>query len=314
MFNPQLNKHGELQHLLSTEGLPRSIVTHILDQAQGFAQAADRSGMTLPCMSDKRVCLAFDVRSSVARAGFAAAAKYLSADTFDLDDGAIERVPGKPDSLLGRLGNLAGRRADVVILKHPSAGAAHFAVRHVGQQHRIVNAGDGMHADPVEALADVLTILQHKPDFTALCIAIVGDIAHSGAARSLIHVFSTLGVPELRVVAPLTLIPQGVEQLGVRVFTEMRTGLADVDVVIMLAEPNANPFGSRELISHYGLTRDCLSRLGKDAVVLGSDSWPATVAKALHLSAGLVATAKRREALGTAVRMAVIHTLAAIPA
>jgi aspartate carbamoyltransferase catalytic subunit len=335
MFNPQLNRRGELQHLLSTEGLPRSIVMHILDRACSFLPAAASGCAPLPVLADRRVCLAFGAASARSRIGFALAARQLSAGVFDLDGEASQQTnregitacPGdvpRSGSLLERIGTLTAAKADLLVLQHRSSGAAHFAARHVAPQVRIINAGDGMHADPVQALIHVLNILQHKPDLTALSMAIVGDIAHSGLARSLIHVFTTLGVPELRVIAPHTLLPSGIEQLGVRVFTDMHAGVAGVDVIIMLPEPDTCEPSLRESLSLYEVTPDEPVQANANAIVLRTDPGLSGIAitahlfashsAAMHLCDSAAAVVIQPDALAVATRMAVMSVVAAVPA
>jgi aspartate carbamoyltransferase catalytic subunit len=137
----------------------------------------------------------------------------------------------------------------------------------------IINAGDGRHAHPTQAMLDVFTIRQHRPDFHKLSVAIVGDILHSRVARSQIHALNILGVPDIRVVAPRTLLPTEVERLGVRACTDMREGLDDVDVVMMLRLQRERMQGSliaseQEYFNLYGLTQDKLACAKPDALVM----------------------------------------------
>jgi aspartate carbamoyltransferase catalytic subunit len=314
MFNPQLNRHGALQHLLSTEGLPRFIVTQILDRACRFLPATACGHAPLPVLADRRVCLGFEPAHARSRAGFELAARHLSATVFDLDDDAVRETSRTSLSLLERIGTLKASGADLLVLQHPSSGSAHFAARHVAPHVHIINAGDGMHADPAQALIHVLTLLQHKPDLTALSLAIVGDIVHSGLARSLIHVFTTLGVPELRVIAPYTLLPLGIEQLGVRVFTDMHAGVAGVDVIIALPEPDICPPNSHESLSLYRLTPENLTQANAHAIVLRADAQLTGMTVAAHSAGGSIAILIPPDTVALAMRMAVMSIVAAVQA
>ncbi len=151
--------------------------------------------------------------------------------------------------------------ADLFVVRHAQSGAAHLISQHVKPGIAVVNAGDGRHAHPTQALLDMYTIRHFKGDFTGLRVAIVGDILHSRVARSQIHALSTLGCPEIRVIAPKTLLPIGVEQLGVHVYHDMAAGLKDVDVVAMLRLQNERMSGAylpstQEFFKYYGLTAE----------------------------------------------------------
>ena len=153
------------------------------------------------------------------------------------------------------------------------SGAAHLIARHVRPEIHVINAGDGRHAHPTQGLLDVFTIRRYKPDFRALRVAIVGDILHSRVARSQIHALTTLGVPEVRVIAPKTLLPAKVERLGVRVYHNMTKGLKDVDVLMMLRLQNERMLSAafpvaEEYFKYYGLTQEKLSLARQDAIVL----------------------------------------------
>ena len=230
MNNPQLNKHGELQHLLSTEGLPARILYDILDRASAFVDVAGRGEIKkVPLLHGKSVFNVFFENSTRTRTTFEIAAKRLSADVVNLSIGSSSTSKG--ETLLDTVDNLCAMHADMFIVRHAQSGAAHLIAKHVAPEIHVINAGDGRHAHPTQALLDMFTIRHYKKEFHNLRVAIVGDILHSRVARSQIHALTTLGVPEVRVIAPKTLLPSHVEQLGVRVFHDMEQGLRDVDVV-----------------------------------------------------------------------------------
>src|SRR5207248_9467077 len=140
----------------------------------------------------------------------------------------------KGESLLDTVANLSAMQADIFIVRHSASGAPFLIARHVKPHEHVINAGDGRHAHPTQGLLDLFTIRHYKKDFSHLTVAIIGDVLHSRVARSLIHGLTTLGAPEVRVIGPQTLLPAGVEALGVKVFTDMAAGLAGCDVVVML--------------------------------------------------------------------------------
>ena len=242
MHNPQLNKHGELTHLLSTEGLSRDIITHILDTAQSFVPLAEREVKKVPLLRGKSVFNLFFENSTRTRTTFEIAAKRLSADVYNLNINASSASKG--ETLLDTISNLSAMQADIFVVRHEASGAPYLIAQHVAPHIHVVNAGDGRHAHPTQGLLDMYTIRHFKKDFSNLVVAIVGDVLHSRVARSDIHALTTLGAAEIRVIGPLTLLPGGLEQMGVRVFTDMREGLKDVDVIINLRLQNERMKGA----------------------------------------------------------------------
>src|ERR1700760_1313723 len=275
MHNPQLNKNGELQHLLTIEGLPKSVINQILDTASAFASIGDREVKKVPLLRGKSVFNLFFENSTRTRTTFEIAAKRLSADVINLNINASSTSKG--ESLLDTVDNLAAMQADMFVVRHAQSGAPYLIAEHlnrVGANHiHVVNAGDGRHAHPTQGLLDMYTIRHYKKDFTKLRVAIVGDVLHSRVARSDIHALSTLGVPEIRVIGPRTLLPAGLEQMGVSVFTDMAKGLAGVDVIMMLRLQNERMNGAllpsaHEYFKSYGLTAEKLALAAPDAIVM----------------------------------------------
>src|SRR5690606_34974685 len=157
--------------------------------------------------------------------------------------------------------NLSAMQADLFVVRHASSGAPYLIARHVKPHEHVVNAGDGRHAHPTQGLLDLYTIRHYKKDFTRLRVAIVGDLLHSRVARSLIQGLVTLGTPEVRGIGPQTLMPHGIEAMGVRVFHDMREGLKDCDVVVMLRLQNERMRGAllpsaQEFFKHSGLNAE----------------------------------------------------------
>ena len=316
MRNPQLNKHGELQHLLTLDGLPREIVTTILDTATPFAAVAEREVKKLPLMRGKSVFNLFFENSTRTRTTFEIAAKRLSADVVNLNINTSSAAKG--ESLLDTVDNLCAMHADMFVVRHAASGAPMLIAQHL--QHtgrddvRVINAGDGRHAHPTQGLLDMYTIRHFKHDFTNLTVAIVGDVLHSRVARSQIAALTTLGVPEVRVIGPRTLLPTEVEKLGVRVFHDMSEGLKGVDVVMMLRLQNERMNGAllptpQEYYKIWGLTADKLTLARPDAIVMHPGPMNRGVEIDSAVADGTQAVILPQVTFGIAVRMAVMSML-----
>ena len=317
MLNPQLNKNGELQHLLTIEGLPKAVITHILDTASSFVSIGDREVKKVPLMRGKSVFNLFFENSTRTRTTFEIASKRLSADVINLNISASSASKG--ESLLDTIDNLAAMHADMFVVRHSQSGAPYLIAKHLidtRQPHvHVVNAGDGRHAHPTQGLLDMYTIRHYKKDFTNLTVAIVGDILHSRVARSDIHALSTLGVPEIRAIGPRTLLPNGLEQMGVRVFTDINEGLKGVDVVIMLRLQNERMTGAllpsaQEFFKSYGLTTERLALAKSDAIVMHPGPMNRGVEIESAVADGSQAVILPQVTFGIAVRMAVMSILA----
>ncbi len=313
MHNPQLSDDGKLKHLLSIEGLPKKILNQILDTAESFVGVAEREVKKVPLLRGKTVCNLFFENSTRTRTTFEIAAKRLSADVITLNVGTSSQSKG--ETILDTIDNLTAMHADMFVVRHAQSGAAHMIAKHVAPHISVVNAGDGRHAHPTQGLLDVFTIRKYKPEMHNLRVAIVGDVLHSRVARSEIHALTTLGVPEVRVIAPKTLLPQDVEKLGVHVYHDMQAGLKDVDVVMMLRLQNERMAGamlpsSQEYFKTYGLTPEKLALAKPDAIVMH----PGPMNRGVEIDSA-VADGKQSVILpqvtyGIAVRMAVMSILA----
>jgi aspartate carbamoyltransferase catalytic subunit len=317
MHNPQLNKNGELQHLLTIEGLPKPILNHILDTASSFVSVSDREVKKVPLMRGKSVFNLFFENSTRTRTTFEIAAKRLSADVINLNISASSASKG--ESLLDTIDNLAAMHADMFVVRHSQSGAPHLIAGHLSRikQHHVhvVNAGDGRHAHPTQGLLDMYTIRHYKKDFSNLTVAIVGDILHSRVARSDIHALTTLGVPEIRAIGPLTLLPGDLEQMGVRIFTDINEGLKGVDVIIMLRLQNERMNGgllpsAQEYFKSYGLTPERLALARPDAIVMHPGPMNRGVEIDSAVADGSQAVILPQVTFGIAVRMAVMGILA----
>ncbi|TXT27263.1 MAG: aspartate carbamoyltransferase catalytic subunit [Gallionellaceae bacterium] len=314
MNNPQLNKNGELHHLLTTEGLPAPIIRHILDRAAIFVNSAEGNEIRkVPLLQGKSVFNIFFESSTRTRTTFEIAAKRLSADVVNLSIGSSSTSKG--ETLLDTVGNLCAMHADMFVVRHAQSGAAHFIAKYVAPEIHVINAGDGRHAHPTQALLDMFTIRHYKKEFHNLRVAIVGDILHSRVARSQIHALTTLGVPEVRVIAPKTLLPTMVEKLGVQVYHDMRQGLRDVDVVMMLRLQNERMTGAllpsaQEYFKYYGLTQKKLALAKGDAIVMHPGPMNRGVEIDSSVADGANSVILPQVTFGIAVRMAVMSMLA----
>jgi aspartate carbamoyltransferase catalytic subunit len=311
--NPQLNATGELQHLLSIEGLPRAILTQILDTAHSFVGVTEREVKKVPLLRGKSVFNLFFEPSTRTRTTFEIAAKRLSADVINLNIAASSQTKG--ESLLDTVANLSAMQADIFIVRHAASGAPYLIAGNVKPHEHVVNAGDGRHAHPTQGLLDLYTIRHYKKDFTQLTVAIVGDILHSRVARSLIHGLTTLGAPEVRVIAPETLLPTGVESLGVKVFHDMKKGLAGADVIVMLRLQNERMRGAllpsaQEFNKNYGLSADKLSLAKSDAIVMHPGPMNRGVEIDSAVADGPHSVILPQVTFGIAVRMAVMSIIA----
>ncbi|MDL2284737.1 aspartate carbamoyltransferase catalytic subunit [Oxalobacter sp. OttesenSCG-928-P03] len=317
MPNPQLNQHGELQHLLTIEGLPREVLTHILDTASSFLSISDREVKKVPLMRGKSVFNLFFENSTRTRTTFEIAAKRLSADVINLNIDASSASKG--ESLLDTIDNLTAMHADMFVVRHAQSGAPFLIAQHLQntkQRHiHVVNAGDGRHAHPTQGLLDMFTIRHYKQDFSNITVAIVGDVLHSRVARSDIHALKILGVPEVRVIGPRTLVSSHMEEMGIRFYTDMTEGLKEVDVIIMLRLQNERMNGAllpsaQEFFKNYGLTLERLALAKPDAIVMHPGPMNRGVEIDSAVADGSQAVILSQVTYGIAVRMAVMSILA----
>jgi len=311
--NPQLNKHGELIHLLSIEGLSSTLIHQILDTAGTFLSVNDRDVKKVPLLRGKSVFNLFFENSTRTRTTFEIAAKRLSADVLNLDIARSSTAKG--ETLLDTVSNLSAMHADMFVVRHGESGAPYLIAQHCAPHVHVINAGDGRHAHPTQGLLDMYTIRHFKKDFRNLTVAIVGDIVHSRVARSDIHALNILGVPEIRAVGPKTLVPGDLREMGVRVCHDMTEGIKDADVIIMLRLQNERMSGAMlpsagEFFKHFGLTPEKLALAKPDAIVMH----PGPINRGVEISSdvadGRQSVILPQVTFGIAVRMAVMSILA----
>ena len=269
--NLQLDAAGRLRHFLTLEGLGRGLLEKIMDTAESFSSVTEQTVKKVPLLRGKTVVNLFFETSTRTRTTFELAAKRLSADVLTLN--IATSATSKGESLLDTIRNLEAMHVDMFVVRHAASGAPHFIARHVAPHIGVINAGDGRHAHPTQAMLDMFTIRKLKGGFAGLKVAIVGDILHSRVARSEIHALNTLGAAEVRVIGPKTLIPCAVETLGARVFHDLDEGLEDVHVVMMLRLQKERMGGAfipsvHEYFARYGLTEARLARARPDVIVM----------------------------------------------
>jgi aspartate carbamoyltransferase catalytic subunit len=312
MKSLQVGPDGKLRHLLTTEGLPAETIRLILDTADQFVSVTEREVKKVPLLRGKSIFNVFFENSTRTRTTFEIAAKRLSADVINLNVGASSTAKG--ETLLDTVYNLQAMDADMFVVRHSQSGAPHLIARHVKPGVAVINAGDGRHAHPTQGLLDMYTIRHYKKDFSGLTVAIVGDVLHSRVARSQIHALKTLGVPDLRVIGPKTLLPAAIERLGVRQFQDMAQGLEGCDVVIMLRLQNERMNGALlpsagEFFKCYGLTADKLALAKPDAIVMHPGPMNRGVEIDSPVADGRQSVILPQVTFGIAVRMAVMSML-----
>mgnify|MGYP006138312427 FL=1 len=305
----QLDKNGNLKHFLTTEGLSKSLIHSIFEHAESFANVGERSVKKVPLLRGKTIANLFFEPSTRTRITFELAAKRLSADILNLN--ISTSATSKGESLSDTLHTLEAMHCDMFVVRHSNSGAAHYIATQVAPHISIINAGDGCHAHPTQAILDMFTIRRHKKSFENLRVAIVGDVLNSRVARSEIHALSTLGVLEIRIIAPQTLIPKDVEKLGVQVFHNMDEGLSGVDVIMMLRLQNERMRGAllpskHEYFQRYGLTKKRLKKAKPDVIVMHPGPINRGVEIASDVADGEHSVILQQVSHGIAVRMAVM--------
>lgn len=309
--NLQLTAEGKLKHFLTPEGLSAGLLTDILDKAETFFESNSPQAKikSVPLLHDKTVVNLFFENSTRTRTTFELAAKHLGAEVVNMN--IATSATSKGESLLDTIRNLESMFVDAFVVRHAVSGAAHFIAQQTAPHISVINAGDGQHAHPTQAMLDMFTIRQHKKDFSQLRVAIVGDILHSRVARSEIHALTILGVKEIRVIAPKTLLPSKIETLGVSVSHDMAQGLEDIDVIIMLRLQKERMTSAllpseREYFQCFGLTQKRLTLAKPDAIVMHPGPINRGVEIESSVADGSQSVILQQVSNGVAVRMAVM--------
>jgi aspartate carbamoyltransferase catalytic subunit len=306
----QLDGQGNLKHFLTIDGLERALLTEILDRAEGFLGVARQAVKKVPLCRGKIVANLFFETSTRTRTTFELAAKRLSADVLNLNISTSATAKG--ETLLDTLRNLEAMHVDMFVVRHADSGAAHFIAAHAAPHVSVINAGDGRHSHPTQGMLDMFTIRRHKGRIDGLVVAIVGDVLHSRVARSQISALRTLGADEVRIIAPRTLVPADAENaLGVHVFHDLRQGVRDADVVIMLRLQRERMDGAflpseHEYFHLFGLTEKRLATAKPDAIVMHPGPINRGVEMDSQVADGERSVILEQVSNGLAVRMAVM--------
>ena len=305
----QHRANGSLRHLLTLDGLPRADVERLLERAQGFVRPLGEKPPISTALSGVTVANLFTEPSTRTRVSFELAAKRLGADVVNLEVQLSSRVKG--ESMLDTVFTLQSLHVDVMVIRDPEAGVPDLVATNVAPHVSVLSAGEAHVSHPTQGLLDALTVRQHKKRFDKLGIAIVGDIRHSRVARSAFHIFRTLGVPDLRIVAPEALMPAPEEFAGSSRHTTLESGIKGVDVVMMLRIQKER-MGQVDLpdadryFAMYGLTPERLELARPDAIVMHPQPMNRGIEIASDVADGNQSVIRDQVRNGVAVRMAVL--------
>jgi aspartate carbamoyltransferase catalytic subunit len=305
----QRRADGSLRHLLTLEPLTRSEIDRLLNKAQAFVRPLGTPPPTSNTLAGVTVANLFTEPSTRTRVSFELAAKRLGADVVNLEVQLSSRVKG--ESMLDTVYTLQSLHVDVMVIRDAEAGVPELVASNVASHVSVLSAGEAHVSHPTQGLLDALTVRQHKQRFEGLSIAIVGDIRHSRVARSGLHVFRTLGVTDLRIIAPPALMPEEEEFAGCTRHTTLATGLKDVDVVMMLRIQKER-MGQADLpdadryFAQYGLTPERLALARPDAIVMHPQPMNRGIEIASDVADGPRSVIRDQVRNGVAVRMAVL--------
>lgn len=296
--------------LLGIQDLSAEEIGLILDTADSFKEVSTRDIKKVPTLRGKTVITLFYEPSTRTRTSFEIAAKRLSADTVNISVSTSSVVKG--ETLMDTALNLQAMEPDILILRHSAAGAPNMLAKLL--RASVINAGDGFREHPTQALLDMMTVREKKGGLEGLTLAIVGDIAHSRVARSNIYGFTKMGA-RVRVVAPPTLLPRGIEDLGVEVFHDLVDGLRGADVVMALRIQKERLQGTffpseREYSRFFGLTKEVLEEAAPEAMVMHPGPMNRGVEISPDVADGPSSLILEQVTNGVAVRMAVLYLLA----
>lgn len=307
-----LNSQSTFRHLLSLEDMSPTLFQHILSTANQFFDTTGALPVQ-PLLGDKTIANLFFEPSTRTRSTFELAAKRLSAQVLNLQ--IQDSSAQKGESLRDTIRNIMAMQCDFLVVRHATSGAADFIAQQVRPGVSVINAGDGQHAHPTQAMLDILTLQQRQLDFSTLSVAIVGDVLHSRVARSQIQALKLMGVPEIRVIGPKTLLPRDVEALGVQVFHELKQGLAGVDVIMVLRLQRERMQGTflpegDAYYHQFGLTEDTLLYANPEALIVHAGPMNRGVEIQSELADSPRALILDQVTNGIAIRMAVFAILA----
>ncbi len=308
----QTRPDGSLRHLLTLEGMPKAQIESLLARAQSFVKPIGEPPVKKNSLAGVTVANLFTEPSTRTRVSFELAAKRLGADVVNLEVQLSSRVKG--ESMLDTIFTLESCHVDVFVIRDAESGVPGLVAQHVKPHVSVLSAGEGSVSHPTQGLLDALTILQAKGRFDALKVAIVGDVKHSRVARSAWHVLATLGVAEIRIVAPKALMPDAGEFAGCERFTSIDTGIADVDVVMMLRiqkerMATAQIPDADRYFAKFGLSAERLAKARPDAIVMHPQPMNRGIEIASDVADGRQSVIREQVRNGVAVRMAVLEAV-----
>ena len=298
------------RHLLGIDGLSRDEILGLLDLAEEFVQVNRQIEKKRSSLRGRTQINLFFEASTRTQSSFELAGKRLGADVMNMAVGASSMRKG--ETLVDTAITLNAMRPDILVVRHHASGAVELLARKVDGS--VINAGDGSHEHPTQALLDALTIRRNKGRIDGLVVAICGDVMHSRVARSNILLLTTMGA-QVRVVAPSTLLPMGIERMGVQVARDMREGLHGADIVMMLRLQRERMNGSfvpssGEYFHYFGLDQKKLSYAKPDALVMHPGPMNRGVEIDSAVADGAQSLIREQVEMGVAVRMAVLEALA----
>jgi aspartate carbamoyltransferase catalytic subunit len=296
--------------LLGIADLTRAEIYLILDTAEAMREIGQRPIKKVPTLRGKTVVNLFYEPSTRTRTSFEIAEKRLSADTLNIAVATSSVLKG--ETLVDTAMNIEAMAPDMIVLRHASSGACHLLARIC--KSRIINAGDGMHEHPTQALLDAFTIREHKKRIAGLKVTVVGDLLHSRVLRSNVLLLTKLGA-DVWLCGPPTMVPSGIERLGVRVSTSVDEAVADADVIMMLRIQQERMHGAffpsvREYFTVFGMTAERVKRARPDVIIMHPGPMNRGVEIASDVADGPCSVILEQVANGVAVRMAVLYLLA----
>jgi aspartate carbamoyltransferase catalytic subunit len=308
----QTRPDGTLRHLLTLEGMPKAQIESLLARAQTFVKPIGLPPVKKNSLAGITVANLFTEPSTRTRVSFELAAKRLHADVVNLEVQLSSRVKG--ESMLDTIFTLESCHVDVFVIRDAESGVPGLVAQHVQPHVSVLSAGEASVAHPTQGLLDALTILQAKGKFEGLKVAIVGDVKHSRVARSAWHVLATLGVAEIRIVAPKALMPEAGEFAGCERFSSIDTGIAGVDVVMMLRiqkerMATAQIPDADRYFAKFGLSAERLAKAKPDAIVMHPQPMNRGIEIASDVADGKQSVIRDQVRNGVAVRMAVLEAV-----
>jgi aspartate carbamoyltransferase catalytic subunit len=308
----QLRSNGTLRHLLTLEGLSKTHIEALLARAQTFVKPVGEPPVIRKSLAGITVANMFTEPSTRTRVSFELAAKRLGADVVNLEVQLSSRVKG--ESMLDTVFTLEACHVDVFVVRDAEAGVHDLVASNVKPHVSVLSAGEGSASHPTQGLLDALTIQQAKQKFDGLIVAIVGDVRHSRVARSAWRVLKTLGVREIRLIAPQALMPEAGEFAGCERSTSLDAGLADADVVMMLRiqkerMATAQIPDADRYFAQFGLSAERLARAKPDAIVMHPQPMNRGIEIASEVADGPRSVIRDQVRNGVAVRMAVLEAV-----